>query len=121
MITLLDGFADDVLAVACSGHVTRADYETVLVPAAEAALKAHDRVRVYYQVGSDFAGIEPGAVWEDFSVGMAHLSHWDRMAVVTNVAWIRLAVQAFGFLMPGKVRIFPLGEEEQAKAWIGQS
>jgi hypothetical protein len=120
MIALLSGFADDVVAVACSGHVTRADYETTLVPAVEAALKAHERVRVYYQVGSDFAGIEPGAAWEDFSVGMAHLARWERLAVVTDVAWIRLAIHAFGFLMPGKVRIFPLGEEAQARAWVGE-
>ena len=120
MITTLGGFADDVVAVACSGHVTQADYERVLVPAVEAALEAHERVRVYYEVRADFAGIEPGAVCEDFNVGMRHLAHWERMAVVTDVAWIRLAIHAFGFLMPGKVRIFPLSEEAQARTWIGE-
>jgi hypothetical protein len=120
MITLLGGFDPGVIAVACSGHVTRADYETVLVPAVEAALKTHEHVRVYYEVRADFAGIEPGAVWEDFSIGMRHLPHWERMAVVTDVGWIKLAIHAFGFLMPGKVRIFALGEETQAKAWLGE-
>ncbi len=120
MITILDGFADDVVAVACSEHVTRTDYEKVLVPAVEAALKAHDKVRVYYEVRADFAGIEPGAVWEDFSVGMRHLAHWERMAVVTDVGWIELAIHAFGFLMPGKVRIYSLSEKARARAWISE-
>lgn len=118
MITLLSGFHDNVVAAACSGHVTRADYEHVLVPAVEAALKAHERVRIYYEVAADFAGIAPGAVWEDFAVGMEHLARWERMAVVTDVGWIGAAVHAFGFLMPGKVRIFPLAERAAARAWI---
>ena len=118
MITRLSGFASDVVAVACSGHVTRSDYETVLIPTVEAALKGNPKVRLYYQIGTDFAGIEPGAMWEDFSIGMEHLTRWERVAVVTDVTWIRLAIQAFGFLMPGKVRVFPLADEAQAKAWV---
>ena len=109
-----------MVAVACSGHVTRGDYETVLIPTVEAALKANPKVRLYYQIGADFTGIEPGAVWEDFSIGMEHLLRWERVAVVTDVPWIRLAIQAFGFLMPGKVRIFALTDEAQAKAWIAE-
>ena len=120
MITRFSGFASDVVAVACSGHVTRSDYETVLIPTVEAALKANPKVRLYYQIGADFAGIDPGAMWEDFSIGMEHLSRWERIAVVTDVAWIRHTIQAFGFLMPGKVRIFPLTDEAQAKAWIAE-
>jgi hypothetical protein len=120
MITKLGGFAGDVVAVACSGHVTRSDYETVLIPTVEAALKAHPKLRLYYQVGADFAGIEPGAMWEDFSLGMEHLSRWERVAVVTDVAWMRLAIQTFAFLMPGKARVFPLTDAAQAKAWVSE-
>ena len=120
MITPLSGFASEAVAVACSGRVTRRDYEAVLIPAVEAALKSNAKVRLYYEVGADFDGIELGAAWEDLAIGMEHLSRWERVAVVTDVAWIRLAIQAFGFLMPGKVRIFPLGERAEARAWIGE-
>jgi hypothetical protein len=41
-----------------------------------------------------FSGIDAGAVWEDFRVGMEHLSRWERMAVVTDVEWLRLARSA---------------------------
>ena len=120
MIALLDGFGPDVVAVACSGHVTRADYQSALLPAVDAALKAHERVRLYYEVGADFAGIDLGAVWDDFAVGIEHLAHWERVSVVTDVDWIRLAIHAFGFLMPGKARVFRLSERAQARAWIEQ-
>ncbi|MGE5270200.1 MAG: STAS/SEC14 domain-containing protein [Thiohalocapsa sp.] len=118
MIRLLTGFPDNVLAVACEGHVTREDYRDVLIPAVEAALQLHSKLRVYYEVTAQFSGIEAGAVWEDFRVGIGHLSRWDRMACVTDVEWIRLAVNAFGFVLPGPLRVFPLAERDEARRWI---
>lgn len=118
MIEVLTDFPDNVVAVACSGHVTRQDYETVLIPTVEAALEAHEKIRLFYGIGADFEGIDPSAVWEDFKVGMGHLSRWERIAVVTDVDWIRHTMQAFSFLLPGEMRIFPISETEAARAWI---
>ena len=118
MIKHLSDFPLNVVAFACKGHVTKGDYETVLVPAVESALKQHEKVRLYYQIDADFSGIEPGAVWEDFKVGVEHLLRWERIAVVTDVNWIRHTIRAFGFLMPGEVKIFPLDEAAKAREWI---
>ena len=118
MIEALTGFPARVLAFACKGHVTKGDYETVLVPAVTSALARHDKVRLYYQVDSDFAGIEPGAVWEDFKVGVEHWTRWERIAVVTDVAWIGHTMHAFSFLMPGEIRVFPLAQAAEARQWV---
>src|ERR1700739_3443470 len=118
MITLLAGFPDDVLAVKCGGHVTRKDYEDVLIPAATRALQHHAKVRVYYEVAREFSGIDAGAIWQDFPLGAGHLSRWERIAVVADVGWIRQAVNAFRFLMPGALRIFPVSEAADARCWI---
>jgi SpoIIAA-like len=118
MIDKLDGFEGNVLGYACKGRVTRQDYETVLVPAVEQALKQHDKLRFYYQIGPGFSGIDPGAMWEDFKVGMGHLTHWERIAVVTDVDWIRHTFRAFSFVIPGVAKIFRVGEETKAREWI---
>jgi hypothetical protein len=118
MIEALDGFPSGVLAFACKGHVTKADYETVLIPAVEQALRQPGKIRLYYQVGPDFAGIGAGAVWDDFKVGIEHLLRWERVAVVTDVDWIRYTLRAFSFLMPGVAKIFPLNEQAQARQWV---
>src|SRR5208282_4161731 len=94
MIEALNGFPTKVLAFACKGHVTKRDYETVLIPAVEEALKQKSKVRLYYQIDPDFSGIEPGAVWDDFKVGMEHVLRWERIAVVTDVDWIRYTIRA---------------------------
>lgn len=118
MIEHLKTFPDNVLAFVCHGHVTKADYDTVLVPAVESALKRQDKVRLYYETAPDFAGIKPGAMWEDFKVGVEHLTRWDRFAIVTDVEWIKQTVQFFSFLMPGSLKTFPASEAAQARAWI---
>src|SRR5271154_5189474 len=84
MIQQLTGFPPNVVAFACHGHVTAADYDTVLVPAVVNTLRTHDKVRLYYETGADFA-LDPGAAWEDFKVGMEHFTRWERVAVVTNI------------------------------------
>jgi hypothetical protein len=118
MIEQLSGFPTNVLGFRASGHVTRQDYETVVDPAVEAAFKDQQAVRLYYQLDSDFEGASPGAMWQDFRVGMEHIRHWERIAVVTDVDWIGNSIKVFGFLIPGEVRLFPLAQTDQAKAWI---
>lgn len=120
MIEALTGFPDNVAAFICHGHVTKADYETVLIPDIEKRLLHHDKVRIYYEIAADFVGFDPGAVWEDTKVGFAHFFRWERFAVVTDVEWIKQTMKFVGFLMPGELRAFPTAEVDRARDWIAQ-
>jgi SpoIIAA-like len=118
MIEMLEGFPEGVVAAVASGRVTRQDYDDTLIPAIEEAFERRDRVRCYYELGHEFAGMDAGAAWEDFRVGFGHLAGWERVAVVTDVDWIRLAIRAFRFLVRGEIRIFPMSEAAEARRWI---
>jgi hypothetical protein len=118
MIEQLNSFPDNVLAFVCKGHVTKGGYDAVVVPAVINVLKKQDKIRLYYETAADFAGYDPGAIWEDFKVGMEHLTRWERVAVVTDVEWIKQTMRFFSFLMPGAMRVFPTSEAAQARAWI---
>jgi len=118
MIEKLEGFPGDVLGFRCKGFVTRRDYEDVLVPAVDRALQAHDKLRLYYEIDPEFTGFEPGAMWADFKVGVEHLLRWERIAVVTDIEWIGHSIRAFGFMMPAELRVFPLNESAEARAWL---
>jgi hypothetical protein len=118
MIEHLSNFPDDVLAFVCTGRVTKADYDSVLVPAVVKALEKQKKIRLYYETSADFSGIDPGAMWEDFKVGVEHLTRWERIAVVTDVEWIKQTMRFFSFLMPGATKSFPTSEAAQARAWI---
>ncbi len=118
MIELLKDYPANVVALSASGQVTKADYEKIVIPAVERALAQHEKVRLYYQIGPDFAGVDPGAIWSDTKLGMGHFLRWERIAVVTDVEWIRLSVTAFGFLMPAHVNVYSTDEAANAKKWI---
>lgn len=118
MIEMLEGFPDGVVAAVAKGRVTKRDYDDVLIPAVAAALGRRQKIRCYYELGAQFSGMDTGAVWEDFRLGIESLSRWERVAVVTDVEWIRLAITLFRFLVPGEIRIFPTNEATEARRWI---
>ena len=118
MMKLLSHLPDNVVGIAASGEVDVKDYDTVVVPAVESALRKHDRIRLLYELGADFTGFTTGAMWDDAKVGLAHWKTWERIAIVTDVAWVAHAAQMFKFLMPSVVRLFPLNERASAEKWI---
>lgn len=121
MLKLISGFPESVIAVTAKGRVSARDYDEILRPQVEEALKRGGKLKLYYELGDEFEGIDPGAAWKDFKIGVEHLSRWERMALVTDVEWIRLAVRAFSFLMPGKLRIFSTNNSQEARVWLGGS
>ncbi len=118
MIEPLPDLPGDVLGFVASGHVTASDYESVLIPAIESALKERRTLRLLYQIGPGFAGFAPGAVWDDAKVGLSHWSAWERVAIVTDVDWIATAVKLFGFAMPRAVKVFKNAEYADAVRWL---
>ncbi len=117
MIETLNGFPPDTIAVKVSGLVSATDYDLVIVPAVERMLKDHDRVRVYYEI-APFTGISFGAIWKDFWVGVRHLSRWKRVAVVTDIPWIKRMVQTLGLVLPGATKVFEITEAAEARGWL---
>jgi len=120
MIELMTDLPDRVLGLRARGEVTADDYRTVLVPAIEETLSKHRNVRLLYVLGDEFEGYSGGAAWEDAKVGMKHLTSFERVAVVTDVDWIEKTVRAFGFALPGEVRVFDDDDLEDARQWISE-
>lgn len=121
MIELLKDFPDNVAAFALHGHVTKSDYDTVLIPDLEGRLGRHKKLRIYFEIAPDLEGFDPGAAWEDTKVGFGHLFDWERCALVTDVEWAKHVARFFGFLLPGEYRAFPDAEASTARKWIAEA
>jgi hypothetical protein len=120
MINKIANLPDNVLGFSAKGTVTANDYETVVIPAVEALFSKHRKVRFLYHLGQDFSGFEATAVWDDTKLGLKHLTGWERMAVVSDVEWIRGAIRVFGLAIPGHVRVFHNSEFTEAIRWISE-
>ncbi len=104
MLEAIPELPDHVVGIRAKGEVSREDYRTVLEPAVSAALSRHDKARLLYVIGPEVTGISPGAMFEDAKVGIEHLTRWERMAVVTDQAWIRHALHAFAWMLPAEMK-----------------
>jgi SpoIIAA-like len=117
MIRVLDHMPIGTIGFEATGKVTKEDYESVLVPAVRAAIE-QGQVRLLYVLGEDFESYSPGAMWSDTRLWAGHKDAWEPVAVVTDVDWVENGIEAFSWLMPGKIRVFDDDELDQAKLWL---
>lgn len=118
MIEPITGLPAHVLGFSAHGTVSAHDYETVLNPAVEAAFARHEKVRLLYHLGPAFSGFEFGAMVDDARLGLSHMKGWERIALVTDIGWIRMAMRAFAPIMPGEFRVFSNDQMNEARRWI---
>lgn len=117
MIEILSGFPDDVLAVEASGEISAEDYRKVLIPAALEKMKGHEAVRLFCHILPG-ATVEAGAVWEDAKIELGHWRAWGRLAVVSDIGWVRSAVAMFAPFYHHPARAFANDDLAKARDWI---
>ena len=114
MLELIEGLPKNVVGIAVSGRLKMQECEDVLIPAVQKSLKRHEKIRLYYELNSRF----PGAAWDELDLGLEHASRCERVAIVTDIGWVRLTVKALRFLIPSEIRVFPTVQAEEGRAWI---
>jgi hypothetical protein len=122
MVEQVQGMPPGTLGFTLSGKLSREEYFQILDPI-RAQLERGEQVSFLVATAEDFHGLDLGALWEDVkvagSVGLKYRSSWERLALVTDEEWMRHGVAAFGWLIPGEIRVFDPDELEAAKAWTG--
>jgi hypothetical protein len=119
MIEPIEGAPAGVIAFKAVGNVESSDYENTLKPAIDKAAE-QGKIRLVYQLGSEFQRYSAGATWQDMKLGTGHLDRWERCAVVTDHDVLRHAIAAFGFLMQGEVKVFPVDGLDEALSWAAE-
>jgi hypothetical protein len=114
MIEIVEGLPDNVVGLVVKGRLTKGDCAEILLPRLRKAREWHYKLRLYYEIRSRF----PGAAWDEIDLGLEHLPHWERVAVVTDAACIRHAIQALRLLIPAEIRVFTTSETPEGLAWI---
>jgi hypothetical protein len=118
MVEKIPDLPDNVLGFTAKGTVTTNDYESVIIPEVEALFSRHHKVRFLYHLGEDFSGFKTDAMWDDAKLGFKHLTGWERIAVVSDIEWIRGVMRVFSLAIPGHVRVFHNREFTEAIRWI---
>jgi hypothetical protein len=102
------------------GEVEDDDWERAVEPVLRREIAGGKKVRLLYLLGPEARKVESDAVSADTGFRARHATSFERVAVVSDEDWMRPALRALSFLLPGKARGFPVHELSAAKAWLAE-
>ena len=122
MIEPISDLPAGVLGYRVSEELTDADYADVLSPALRAAA-ARGEVRLLLAAAKGFDLMSFKSRFEDLrddpELDLGQSRDWKRVAVVADANFIfRAAFPAVAKAIPVETRLFGLGDEAEAKAWV---
>src|SRR3954463_4086648 len=89
------------------GEVDDDDWERSVEPVLRREIAEGRRIRLLYVLGPEARDLEGDAVRSDTGFRARHATSFDRVALVTDEDWMRPAVRALSFMLPGKAKAFP--------------
>jgi hypothetical protein len=100
------------------GEVEDDDWEDTVEPVLRREIAEGRKVRLLYVMGAEAREVEGDAIKADAGFRARHATSFDRVAVVSYEDWVRPALGALSFLMPGKAKGFRVADIADAKAWL---
>jgi hypothetical protein len=100
------------------GEVEDDDWERDVEPVLRSEIAGGAKVRLLYLLGAQARDVEGDAMRADAGFRARHASSFERVAVVSDEDWMRPALRALSFLLPGKARGFRVRDLAAAKEWL---
>lgn len=98
------------------GTLSHNDY-LVITPMINSALKGfkEPKIRMLFDA-SELVGWELKAAWDDFKLGLAHGSEFEKIAIYGQQNWLLLSAKVGNWFINGQIKYFE--QEDQALAWL---
>lgn len=121
MLTLMTDLSGASLGFSATETVTAQDYEEMLIPIVQDRMDGYGKVRLLVHFGEQFEGYSLGAAWDDAKFGLMHLGDFEKLAIVSDIAWLRSAVKVIAPFVRYPVNVFHDSALEAAKQWVSES
>ena len=121
MIDRLNDLPAGTVGLRCHGRLSGDDVERVAAPAIRDAIAEYDHIKALLVFEPDFEGFSFAAAWDDTGLGLRYWDGFERLAVVTDHAWMRHGLRALAVLLPCPLRIFPSAELDTARRWLSEA
>ena len=117
----IDDMPPGTIGFEAIGEVEDDDWEKQVEPVLRREMAEGQKIRLLYLLGPEAREVEGDAMTADTSFRARFATSFDRVAVVSDETWMRPAMRALSFLLPGKAKAFPVAELADAKAWLAES
>ncbi|HEV7332408.1 MAG TPA: STAS/SEC14 domain-containing protein [Flavisolibacter sp.] len=118
MVELLPGFPPHVAAYRASGKVHKEEYENVVMHRVDEVANQWGKINFLVRLETDMDNYSFAAFLDYLKVSFEHFTKWNRMAIVSDEAWLRTAYKALSPLVHGKIKSYSLREYEEARQWV---
>ena len=120
MLRRMEDMPVGTLGFEAVGEVEDDDWEETVEPVLRREIATGAKVRLLYLLGPESRDVEGDAMKADTGFRARHADAFERVAVVSDETWMKPAVKALSFLMPGKAKAFPVRDLAAAKAWLAE-
>jgi hypothetical protein len=118
MIEQIKGLADNVAAFRVTGHVTKENYDAVVLPLVASVKSHHPHFDFLLVIDTDLKNYTIGAWIEDFLMSLKNITRFNRMALVSDSGFVDKLTHLVNTFAPGEYKSFHLKDEEAAIKWI---
>jgi hypothetical protein len=102
--------------IVLDGRVSTDQFDAVAARL-EAFIKRHGHVRLL-EIIHDFEGMDARALWHDIQFSLRHLTHFSRVAIVSDPDTHHLWSSLVAPFMSCEAEHFAPGEEDAARDWL---
>lgn len=120
MLRRIDDMPPGTIGFEAVGEVEDDDWEETVEPVLRETIAAGAKVRLLYLIGPRSGEVEGDALGADAGFRARHLGSFERLAVVGDEDWMRPALAALSFLLPGRAKAFRNSELAAAKEWLAE-
>lgn len=120
MLRRMENMPAGTIGFEAVGEVEDDDWEEAVEPVLRQEIAEGRNVRLLYLIGTGAREVEGDAVTADTGFRIRHATSFERVAVVSDEDWMRPALRALSFLLPGKARGFQVRDLAAAKAWLAE-
>jgi hypothetical protein len=118
MVELLSDFPPHVAAYRAVGAVGKEEYERVVMRRIDEVAVQYGKINFLVKLETDMNNYSPVAFLDYLKVSFEHFRKWNRMAIVTDERWVRIAYDTLSYLVPGEIKSYALDDYEAAKKWV---
>jgi hypothetical protein len=121
MVELLTDLPPHVAAYKASGAIGKEEYEQVVMARVDEVAAKYGRINFLVLLETGMENYSIGAFIDYVKVSFEHFTKWNRMAIVSDQHWVRVAYDTLSYIVHGEIRTYELKDLETAKHWVSGS
>lgn len=118
MVEVISGLSDKVSGFRATGEVSKKDYTGVIEPEVDKLVQRTGKINFLLLLDTDISNYTPGAAFQDFLLGLKHLTKWHKMAIVTEQEGVKKFTDIISAVIPGEARGFAKNQFEEVQVWL---